>query len=87
MMNALPAKVAGVGELIMWLFPRHAGEPQRTVLAAARVRYGSGIRAVGGPRVAGLAYGTDQYHQSTRSSARATSTDAATVFGGVGRSA
>jgi histidinol dehydrogenase len=58
LMNALPAKVAGVGELIM-VVPTPAGELNDLVLAAARVAGVNRVLAIGGAQaVAALAYGT-----------------------------
>ena len=59
LMNALPAKVAGVGELIMAV-PTPGGEINDLVLAAARVASVDRIFAIGGAQaVAALAYGTE----------------------------
>jgi histidinol dehydrogenase len=59
LMNALPAKVAGVGELIM-VVPTPAGELNELVLAAAHVCGVDRVFAVGGAQaVAALAYGTE----------------------------
>jgi histidinol dehydrogenase len=58
LMNALPAKVAGVGELIM-VVPTPRGELNELVLAAAHVCEVDRVFAVGGAQaVAALAYGT-----------------------------
>ncbi|OOZ37420.1 histidinol dehydrogenase [Solemya velesiana gill symbiont] len=58
LMNALPAKVAGVSELIM-VVPTPGGELNELVLAAARVCGVDRVFAVGGAQaVAALAYGT-----------------------------
>ncbi|WP_078117934.1 histidinol dehydrogenase [Thiosocius teredinicola] len=58
LMNALPAKVAGVGELIM-VVPTPRGELNELVLAAAHVCGVDRVFAVGGAQaVAALAYGT-----------------------------
>ena len=58
LMNALPAKVAGVGELIM-VVPTPAGELNELVLAAAHAAGVDRVFAVGGAQaVAALAYGT-----------------------------
>lgn len=57
-MNAVPAKVAGVGELIM-VVPTPGGELNELVLAAAHVSGVDRVFAVGGAQaVAALAYGT-----------------------------
>jgi histidinol dehydrogenase len=59
LMNALPAKVAGVGELIM-VVPTPGGELNELVLAAARVCGVDRVFALGGAQaVAALAYGTE----------------------------
>jgi len=59
LMNAIPAKVAGVPELIM-VVPTPKGELNELVLAAAQVSGVDRIFAVGGAQaVAALAYGTE----------------------------
>ena len=59
LMNALPAKVAGVGELIM-VVPTPGGALNELVLAAAHVCAVDRVFAVGGAQaVAALAYGTE----------------------------
>jgi histidinol dehydrogenase len=59
LMNAIPAKVAGVPELIM-VVPTPAGELNELVLAAAHAAGVDRVFAVGGAQaVAALAYGTD----------------------------
>ncbi len=58
LMNALPAKVAGVGEIIM-VVPTPRGERNALVLAAAAVAGADRVFTVGGAQaVAALAYGT-----------------------------
>jgi len=58
-MNALPAKVAGVKELVM-VVPTPRGEVNELVLAAAHVCGVDKVFAVGGAQaVAALAYGTE----------------------------
>ncbi|MDX1654800.1 MAG: histidinol dehydrogenase [Candidatus Competibacteraceae bacterium] len=58
LMNALPAKVAGVGELVM-VVPTPAGEVNELVLAAAFVAHVDRVFALGGAQgVAALAFGT-----------------------------
>jgi histidinol dehydrogenase len=58
LMNAIPAKVAGVTELIM-VVPTPAGEVNNMVLAAAAIAGVDRVFAVGGAQaVAALAYGT-----------------------------
>ncbi len=59
LMNAIPAKVAGVAELIM-VVPTPGGELNELVLAAAHVAAVDKVIAVGGAQaVAALAYGTE----------------------------
>ncbi len=59
LMNAIPAKVAGVGELIM-VVPTPDGEVNELVLAAAAIAEVDRVFAVGGAQaVAALAYGTE----------------------------
>lgn len=59
LMNALPAKVAGVSELVM-VVPTPGGEFNELVLAAAHVCGVDKVFAVGGAQaVAALAYGTE----------------------------
>ncbi|MGD9164218.1 MAG: histidinol dehydrogenase, partial [Chromatiales bacterium] len=59
LMNAIPAKVAGVSELIM-VVPTPGGEVNELVLAAAHVSGVDRVFAIGGAQaVAALAYGTE----------------------------
>ncbi|WP_456444859.1 histidinol dehydrogenase [Thiolapillus sp.] len=59
LMNAIPDKVAGVGQLIM-VVPTPGGEVNELVFAAAHVSGVDRVFAVGGAQaVAALAYGTD----------------------------
>lgn len=59
LMNAIPAKVAGVEHIIM-VTPTPAGEVNQTVLAAAAVAGVDTIFSIGGAQaVAALAYGTE----------------------------
>jgi len=59
LMNAIPAKVAGVGELIM-VVPTPRGETNAMVLAAAHLAGVDRIFTIGGAQaVAALAYGTE----------------------------
>ncbi len=59
LMNAIPAKVAGVGELIM-VVPAPQGETNELVLAAAFLAGVDRVFAIGGAQaVAALAYGTE----------------------------
>lgn len=63
LMNAIPAKVAGVRELVM-VVPTPDGEVNELVLAAARVVGVDRAFAVGGAQaVAALAYGTESIPQ------------------------
>ena len=63
LMNAIPAKVAGVGELIM-VVPTPAGERNPLVLAAAHVAGVDRVHAIGGAQAIGaLAYGTQTIPQ------------------------
>jgi histidinol dehydrogenase len=59
LMNAIPAKVAGVPELIM-VVPTPAGEVNELVLAAAAIAGVDRVFAIGGAQaIAALAYGTE----------------------------
>jgi histidinol dehydrogenase len=59
LMNAIPAKVAGVGELIM-VSPSPGGETNSLVLAAAYIAGVDRVFTIGGAQaVAALAYGTE----------------------------
>ncbi len=59
MMNAIPAKVAGVKEVVM-VVPAPGGELNNMVLAAARIAGVDTIFTIGGAQaVAALAYGTE----------------------------
>ena len=59
LMNAVPAKVAGVQRLVMVTPPGPEGEPNPTVLAAAHLAGVEEIYRVGGAQaIAALAYGT-----------------------------
>lgn len=58
LMNAIPAKVAGVGELIM-VVPTPGGEKNQMVLAAAAICEVDRVFTIGGAQAVGaLAYGT-----------------------------
>jgi histidinol dehydrogenase len=58
LMNAIPAKVAGVGELIM-VVPTPGGQVNQLVLAAAHIAGVDQVFTVGGAQaIAALAYGT-----------------------------
>jgi histidinol dehydrogenase len=59
LMNALPAKIAGVGEIVM-VVPAPGGELNELVLAAARIAGVDRVFTLGGAQaVAALAYGTE----------------------------
>jgi histidinol dehydrogenase len=59
LMNAIPAKVAGVGELIM-VVPTPGGKVNQLVLAAAHIAGVNQVFTVGGAQaIAALAYGTE----------------------------
>lgn len=59
LMNAIPAKVAGVGQIIM-VVPTPGGELNDLVLAAAAVAGVDRVLAIGGAQaIAALAYGTE----------------------------
>jgi len=63
LMNAIPAKVAGVGELIMAV-PTPGGERNPLVLAAARIAGVDRVLTIGGAQaIAALAYGTQTIPQ------------------------
>lgn len=63
LMNAIPAKVAGVAELIM-VVPTPGGEVNDMVLAAAAIAGVTRVFAIGGAQaVAALAYGTESIPQ------------------------
>ncbi|MBI3140850.1 MAG: histidinol dehydrogenase [Rhodocyclales bacterium] len=63
LMNAIPAKVAGVGELIM-VVPTPRGEKNALVLAAAAITGVDRVFTVGGAQAVGaLAYGTQTIPQ------------------------
>ncbi len=63
LMNAIPAKVAGVGELIM-VVPTPRGERNDMVLAAAAISQVDRVFTIGGAQAVGaLAYGTETIPQ------------------------
>ena len=63
LMNAIPARVAGVGELIM-VVPTPAGEQNPLVLAAAALAGVDRVFTIGGAQaIAALAYGTQTVPQ------------------------
>ena len=60
LMNAIPAKIAGVGELIMVTPPMKNGKPNPDIMAAAYVAGVDRVFLMGGAQaVAALAYGTE----------------------------
>lgn len=60
LMNCIPAKIAGVGELIITTPPRKDGKINPYILAAAKIGGADRIFKVGGAQaVAALAYGTE----------------------------
>ncbi|MEB3263459.1 MAG: histidinol dehydrogenase [Synechococcus sp.] len=64
LMNAVPARVAGVGRLVMVTPPGPGGEPNPTVLAAAHLAGVEEVYQIGGAQaVAALAYGTETIPQ------------------------
>ena len=70
LMNAIPAKVAGVREVVMV-----SPNPNPLVLAAAAIAGVDRVIVIGGAQaIAALAYGTRSVPRWTRSSARATPT-------------
>jgi histidinol dehydrogenase len=63
LMNAIPAKVAGVAELIM-VVPTPGGEQNQLVLAAAAIAGADRVFTIGGAQaIAALAYGTETVPQ------------------------
>ena len=87
LMNAIPAKVAGVGELIM-VVPTPHGEKNALVLAAARITGVDRIFTIGGAQAIGaLAYGTQTIAQVDKITGPGNAYVAAAkrrVFGNVG---
>lgn len=60
LMNAIPAKIAGVGEIIMVTPPSKDGEYNYNILAAASIAGVDKVFTIGGAQaVAALAYGTE----------------------------
>lgn len=60
LMNAIPAKIAGVEEIIMVTPPMKDGKPNKNILASAKVAGVDRVFLVGGAQaVAGLAFGTE----------------------------
>ncbi|MEB3275831.1 MAG: histidinol dehydrogenase, partial [Cyanobacteriota bacterium] len=64
LMNAVPARVAGVRRLVMVTPPGPQGEPNSTVMAAAHLAGVEELYRVGGAQaIAALAYGTESIPQ------------------------
>ena len=60
LMNAIPAKIAGVGEIIMVTPPMKDGRPNPNIMAAAAIAGVDRVFLMGGAQaVAALAYGTE----------------------------
>ena len=60
LMNAIPAKIAGVGEIIMVTPPAKDGKPNPDILAAAKIAGVDRVFLMGGAQaVAALAFGTE----------------------------
>lgn len=60
LMNAIPAKIAGVGELIMVTPPNKEGNPNPDIMAAALIAGVDRVFLVGGAQaIAALAFGTE----------------------------
>ena len=60
LMNAIPAKIAGVEEIIMVTPPQKDGTPNPNIIAAAKIAGVDRVFLMGGaPPVAALAYGTE----------------------------
>ena len=61
LMNAIPAKLAGCGEIVMTTPPSKDGKPNPDIIAAAKIAGVDRIFLMGGAQaVAALAYGTEQ---------------------------
>ncbi len=61
LMNAIPAKIAGCGEIIMVTPPGKDGKPNPNIMAAAAIAGVSRVFMVGGAQaIAALAYGTEK---------------------------
>ena len=60
LMNVIPAKVAGVQEIVMVTPPGRTGKPDKNILAAAKIAGVDRVFLIGGAQaVAALAYGTE----------------------------
>ena len=61
LMNAIPAKIAGCGEIIMVTPPGKDGKPNPNIMAAAAIAGVTKVYLVGGAQaIAALAYGTEK---------------------------
>ena len=75
LMDTIPAKVAGVGRVVMVTPPQADGTLSAYTLAAAALAGVDEVYAVGGAQaIAAVAYGTESIRRSRRSWARATPT-------------
>ncbi len=87
LMNAIPAKVAGVAEIVM-VVPTPDGELNEMVLAAARIAGVTRVHTIGGAQaIAALAYGTETIPQVDKITGPGNiyvATAKALVFGQVG---
>ena len=60
LMNVIPAKIAGVGEIIMVTPPQKDGKANMNIIAAAKIAGADRVFLIGGAQaVAALAYGTE----------------------------
>ena len=60
LMNCIPAKIAGVGEIIITTPPQRKGRDNAAILAAAKIAGADRVFTVGGAQaIAALAYGTE----------------------------
>ena len=60
LMNIIPAKIAGVSEIIMCSPPQHSGYPNDIILSIANIMGISEVYNIGGAQaIAAMAYGTD----------------------------
>lgn len=67
LMNIVPARVAGVKEIVMVSPPSYAGSIHPVVLAAARIAGATRVFRIGGAQaIAALAYGTEQVPAVTK---------------------
>lgn len=74
LMNAVPAKIAGVQEIIMVTPPGPDGDPNPDIMAAASIAGVDKVFLCGGAQaVAALAFGTEKSQRLIKSSAPAIS--------------